>query len=267
MTPLTETFNSWSRIFCHHACWMLIQTGVLVTVLWLLDMVLRKRVKASIRYCIWLLVLVKLVLPVDLSLPSGIGYWLHFKSPQSPSVAETVTSELPETTAAESVHTVTSNIEKTSRADIAAIDIQPVSYQQDKASNEFALSEWLFMLWLGVVAVLTGGFVWRIVTVRRIVARSKPMSKETADLSEGFKSVFKDNNRISVMLSEEVPSPAVCGLIRPVILIPTALIKKLDKEQLEAVLLHELSHIQRGDLWLNTIQSLLQIFYFYNPAG
>jgi len=67
------------------------------------------------------------------------------------------------------------------------------------------------------------------------------------------------------MLSEEVPSPAVCGLIRPVILIPTALIKKLDKEQLEAVLLHELSHIQRGDLWLNTIQSLLQIFYFYNP--
>jgi beta-lactamase regulating signal transducer with metallopeptidase domain/ketosteroid isomerase-like protein len=261
MTPLTEIFNSLSRIFCHHAYWMLIQTGVLVTILWLLDTVLRKRVKASIRYCIWLLVLVKLVLPVDLSLPSGIGYWLHFESPQSPSVTETVTSKLQETTTAEPVHTVTSNIKNTSSSNITAADIQPVAYKQDKASNEFFAKEWIFVLWLTGVVILTGVFIRRIVTVRRIVARSKPITEGAAD----FKSVLQGNNRISVRLSEEIPSPAVCGLIRPVILIPSALIEKLDKKQLEAVLLHELSHIQRGDLWLNTIQSLLQIFYFYNP--
>jgi hypothetical protein len=34
---------------------------------------------------------------------------------------------------------------------------------------------------------------------------------------------------------------------------------------LRAVLLHELAHIKRGDLWVNLAQTVLQIVYFYNP--
>jgi hypothetical protein len=39
----------------------------------------------------------------------------------------------------------------------------------------------------------------------------------------------------------------------------------LDAGQLRAVLLHELAHIKRGDLWMNLAQTILQIVYFYNP--
>jgi len=35
--------------------------------------------------------------------------------------------------------------------------------------------------------------------------------------------------------------------------------------QLKSVLLHELAHIKRGDLWVSFIQTILQIIYFYNP--
>ena len=34
---------------------------------------------------------------------------------------------------------------------------------------------------------------------------------------------------------------------------------------LQAVLFHELAHVKRGDLWINLVQTLLQIVYFYNP--
>ena len=34
---------------------------------------------------------------------------------------------------------------------------------------------------------------------------------------------------------------------------------------LRVVLMHELAHIKRGDLWVNLLQTLLQIVYFYNP--
>ena len=30
-------------------------------------------------------------------------------------------------------------------------------------------------------------------------------------------------------------------------------------------MLHELAHIKRKDIWVNTMQTFLQIFYFYNP--
>jgi len=60
-------------------------------------------------------------------------------------------------------------------------------------------------------------------------------------------------------------SPAVCGLFRPVILVPQDLAPIFGASHLRAVLMHELAHIKRGDLWVNLAQTLLQIIYFYSP--
>jgi bla regulator protein BlaR1 len=70
---------------------------------------------------------------------------------------------------------------------------------------------------------------------------------------------------ISMRLSQNAASPAVCGLRRPVILVPQNLASRLDGTDLQAVLFHELAHVKRGDLWVNFAQTLLQIVYFYNP--
>ncbi len=56
---------------------LLIQFSILILILLLLDRVLRKRVRAVLRYWIWLLVLLKLVLPPNLSLPTSPSYWLE----------------------------------------------------------------------------------------------------------------------------------------------------------------------------------------------
>jgi Flp pilus assembly secretin CpaC len=57
----------------------------------------------------------------------------------------------------------------------------------------------------------------------------------------------------------------VCGLFRPVILLPRALAERLPPKQLRAVLLHELLHLRRGDVWVNCAQALLQIAYWWHP--
>ncbi|MGO8677539.1 MAG: M56 family metallopeptidase [Limisphaerales bacterium] len=60
-------------------------------------------------------------------------------------------------------------------------------------------------------------------------------------------------------------SPAVCGLFAPVILLPRALAEQLAPDQLRAVLLHELFHLRRGDLWLGFVQALFQTLYWWHP--
>jgi hypothetical protein len=60
-------------------------------------------------------------------------------------------------------------------------------------------------------------------------------------------------------------SPAVCGLFRPVILLPRALTEKLATAQLRAVLLHEMIHLKRRDVWVNCAQALIQIVYWWHP--
>ena len=60
-------------------------------------------------------------------------------------------------------------------------------------------------------------------------------------------------------------SPAVCGLFRPVILLPRTLAENLSAGQLRAVLLHEAAHLRRGDIWVNCAQALLQVAYWWHP--
>ena len=75
MNAILEQINSASLKFVEFALPMFIQSVVLIVILLLADFVLRKKVRAVFRYWIWLLVLVKLVLPTSLSSPMSLGYF------------------------------------------------------------------------------------------------------------------------------------------------------------------------------------------------
>ena len=76
MDSIISYLNSAGKTFIDFALPMLIQSSVLILILLGLDLILRRKVRAVFRYCVWLLVLVKLVLPTTLSAPTGLGYWL-----------------------------------------------------------------------------------------------------------------------------------------------------------------------------------------------
>ena len=48
-------------------------------------------------------------------------------------------------------------------------------------------------------------------------------------------------------------------------MLSSSLLGHFSSDRLRTVLLHELAHIKRGDLWVNSLQTALQIVYFYNP--
>src|SRR5476651_2673010 len=60
--------------------------------------------------------------------------------------------------------------------------------------------------------------------------------------------------------------PMVIGHLKPVILIPIGLINSLSSDEVEAILIHELAHIQRRDYLVNILQSFMEIVFFFNPA-
>ena len=56
------------------------------------------------------------------------------------------------------------------------------------------------------------------------------------------------------------------GYFRPVILLPVSLITSIPAAQLEAILAHELAHVQRHDFAVNLLQTLIETLFFYHPA-
>ena len=70
---------------------------------------------------------------------------------------------------------------------------------------------------------------------------------------------------VKIWLSEWVTSPVTIGYLKPIILIPVAAVNNLTPHQLEAVILHELSHIYRYDYLLNLILSFIKTILYFNP--
>lgn len=71
---------------------------------------------------------------------------------------------------------------------------------------------------------------------------------------------------ITIRLSQRINIPCVIGHFKPVILLPSSVILGLSPTQIEMIILHELAHIQRNDVLINFVQTVLKILFFFNPA-
>ena len=68
-----------------------------------------------------------------------------------------------------------------------------------------------------------------------------------------------------VALCQKVSVPVVVGILKPMILLPPALITGLGTDQLAAILSHEMAHIRRYDLLVNLLQRVIEAFLFFHP--
>ncbi len=66
----------------------------------------------------------------------------------------------------------------------------------------------------------------------------------------------------TLWICPEVSSPLLRGLIRPEILLPHG---EYTDEELDAILRHELIHCRRGDLWWKLLGILASALHFFNP--
>lgn len=71
--------------------------------------------------------------------------------------------------------------------------------------------------------------------------------------------------KVKVAVSSLVTSPVTVGYLKPIILLPVAAMNQLTTAQVEAILLHELSHIRRYDYLLNFVVSIIHTLLYFNP--
>ncbi len=144
---------------------------------------------------------------------------------------------------------------------------QPWLFQQISLSNSivsfFPFVSMLYVSLLGLRAIklLTGYFQIRFLT--------KDSLLKTPLKIRLFVNATKEHlgikRKVGVWLSSHVNVPSVTGFLKPVILLPIAMVSYLSPQQVDAVLLHELAHIKRNDFILNVLQSIVGIILCFNP--
>ena len=123
------------------------------------------------------------------------------------------------------------------------------------------------LAWLLGVGVST----WRLLRSHRTLrllalnAQSDTYS-ELRRLCAPLLDLLNLRTNVSFAVSELIDVPCVIGIFKPVVLLPAAVLARMPQDQLELVLLHELSHIKNGDLWINFAQIMVEVLMFFHPV-
>ncbi len=101
--------------------------------------------------------------------------------------------------------------------------------------------------------------------VRRLCRESTPADEDLVSACRAAAARLNLRRVPAVCLSSSVPVPMTAGCRRPTILLPAEMPGCIDSDPLQAVLLHELAHIARRDLWIGLLQRLCAAAYWWNP--
>jgi beta-lactamase regulating signal transducer with metallopeptidase domain len=77
---------------------------------------------------------------------------------------------------------------------------------------------------------------------------------------------FRLSRAVELRLVHALDTPAATGWVRPVVLLPAALLSRLPADLIEALLAHELAHIRRHDYLVNLLQNAVEAVLFYHPV-
>ncbi len=138
------------------------------------------------------------------------------------------------------------------------------------ASQSILAIDWVSYLlcaWLTGVLIFgmraLGGY---LVLGRLLREKCEPLCADLEARCRELQRALGLTRTVRYVQSRLVCAPSVAGWFRPVILIPLSALSGLSSEQLEAVLVHELAHIQRFDAFVNFFQIMVETLLFYHPG-
>ncbi|MCX6857276.1 MAG: hypothetical protein NTV80_20500 [Verrucomicrobia bacterium] len=208
----------------------------------LVQIVLQNHLSPRWRYALWLPVFFVLLMPVQPESHWSAASVLEWK---------TETLELPPLSVV---------------ADAAASTTASVTLLPTAKPSVMNWQQVQLMIWaVGVIFLLLLGFVSFARTLLRFRRTHQRVSSELeASLDDATREVGL-RHRPRVLVSPSIQSPAVTGLMRPVLLLPLSFEQDFTTEEQQLILQHELMHLKRGDLPLNTLLCLLMALHWFNP--
>ncbi|MGV3591699.1 MAG: M56 family metallopeptidase [Gammaproteobacteria bacterium] len=123
----------------------------------------------------------------------------------------------------------------------------------------------LSLLWLAGVLVVFGAIARSAYAFARLMRRAHPAPASLQALLNDCLAATRCARSIALLQSSEVDVPMIAGQLRPILLLPAGLERQLTNAQLRHVFIHELMHLQRGDIVGNWIVAFVQALHWFNP--
>ncbi|MDP4110173.1 MAG: M56 family metallopeptidase, partial [Bacillota bacterium] len=211
--------------------------------------VIRKNYTAGWRCFVWLLIALRLLIPLSPALPRSPAAVL----PVSRNINITVPRESP----ASPGRAGKENVRQPAKAPEPFLSPSPAPRKADP--DHILPVVWLLGAAFFMLFHLTGYF-----TLKKSVLRfSKPVDLgHAASIWREVKEEMKISGNIRLLSCCKVRSPMITGFFRPLLLLPDL---NYDDAELKLVLKHELIHYRRRDVWYKLLLVCANAAHWFNP--
>jgi beta-lactamase regulating signal transducer with metallopeptidase domain len=288
MNPLTESGDVLD--------WLLnasLQAALLVPVILLVQWLLRHCLSARWRFALWWLLILRLLLPVSFASPFSV---FNYVQPQvnlagaqfsPPTTADMDTTALVKVGEAAPVHfrhndsppsavslptepqTAVRSMEPSPAATLVASEpaepLRPAAGAREIDAGDY-LIPLIWAVWFLVALALIAAVTFQSIAFSlRLRSARHHTPALLNDLLAECRRIMGVRREVALLETEAVTSPVLYGFFRHRILLPWGFADRFSPVELRHVLLHELAHVKRGDLWLNWLVTALQIVHWFNP--
>jgi beta-lactamase regulating signal transducer with metallopeptidase domain len=227
------------------------QSTLFAGVVALIALALRKH-QARVRYWLWVAASLKFLIPLALLIALGS----HLGKPNR---------------STESRGSMYVAVDKISQpfTSATAFDAPAVS----SATQPAAPRSWVALVpvllgvaWLGGFVAVLGSWCVQWRRIAKVVEEARPLldGRELEALHQIELSV-KIPRRIKILTSRGSLEPGVVGIVHPILLWPEGISRHLDDAHLEAVIAHEVCHVQRRDNLTSVVHMLVEAIFWFHP--
>ncbi len=245
--------------------WLISSTlhvSVLICLILVIKVLIRHRLAVRWHYWLWLLLLVRMVMPW--APQSSFSVFSLLSQAKTSIVSKGFTEITPLTPIVDVAPEAATPSQAEEQVSFAVTTSPPAQAPASAASLEImdilSLSWLVVALALAIAALACNFRLWRIIKSQRPLTEGKIL-----DALEDCKAEMGIQTIVGVIVTDKVKSPALFGTIRPRLLLPEGIIETLTPEELRYVFLHELAHLKRHDIYLGWVMVVLQVLHWFNP--
>ena len=234
----------------------IISSSVLIILLMLVRLVFREKMSQRLRYALWLLVLIRLLVPfslgeTEISIDNFTEKAVMSEGGQI--ISEIGNINLPQMSYNDAYAQVASeysdkgiDIEK-----MPVAEYERVGYEIDNLRRgDISIGKAVHMVWITGICIFGGIFA-----LSNMIFASK--------LRKNRRPIVWQNNRLPIFVTDKVDTPCLFGVFRPTIYVTDETMA--DYTTLHHVVEHELTHFRHGDHIWAIMRGICLAIHWYNP--
>ncbi|MEM9410991.1 MAG: M56 family metallopeptidase [Planctomycetota bacterium] len=202
-------------------------------------------------YAIWMLAIVRFILIVAPASPASFQNWIA-KSEKSELTISNVYLDSEFTTSGEWT------VSNSPGSSVLATPIE-------SAVPYSSVSRIMALAWAAGFSILIWRFVKSCRRTQEIIRSAHHASKSIQDIFGEAKSWTNHGGNVPILITNQIDTPAACGVFRPKVLLPEWCIDQLDGDELRLIFVHELTHLKKKDVWIQLTANLISIAHWFNP--